>query len=65
MKIISILLIFIGLVKILACLSGGTKISVQESLPISEDTLNKIGNGVICMESLIEILSGLFIISVI
>lgn len=63
MKILAILAIFLGLVKSLSCLAKGTNISLEEKVDfLTPEQVNKIGNGVIILDSLIEIFCGIFIL---
>ena len=63
MKILAILAIFLGLVKSLTCLAKGTNISLEEKVDfLTPEQVNKIGNGVIILDSLIEIFCGIFIL---
>ena len=63
MKILAILAIFLGLVKSLSCLAKGTNISLEEKVDfLTPEQVNKIGNGVIILDALIEIFCGIFIL---
>ena len=63
MKILAILAIFLGLVKSLSCLLNGTNISLKEKIDfLTPEQVNKIGNGVIILDALIEIFCGIFIL---